>query len=272
MATSRDRSDQGARTARARALARPDVGSRVGRTAKTDHTLDGIRVMAELTPAMRRDLEARCVWQHYQAGDTIVTQGDTTLGIYFLVHGRARVSVYAASGRAVTFRDIPTGDVFGELAAIDGLPRVASVEAVDACTIGLLPLKALQVMLDDNPRFARALLLHMAGLVRALTVRVFEFSTLAVENRVNAELLRLARMGRARNGEMLIDPAPTHADIASRVSTTREGVTRIVKRLAELGVVEKRGGTLVVKDLRQLEVLVAQAGDMPITTAPAKWR
>jgi CRP-like cAMP-binding protein len=230
--------------------------------------LDGIAVLAPLTPAARRELAAQCIWLNHKAGDTILNQGDTTSGIFFLVEGRARVTQYASSGRIVLFRDIPVGDVFGELAALDNLPRVASVEAVETCTTGHLPPAVLKTLLARDAAFNHALLLHMAGLVRALTTRVFEFSTLAVESRVLAEILRLARIGRVVGRMAIIDVAPTHAEIASRVSTTREGVTRTIKRLVEKGIVEKRGAGFAVRDLPALERMVASMGGNPITAAP----
>ena len=62
--------------------------------------------------------------------------------------------------------------------------------------------------------------------IRALTTRVYEFSTLAVSNRIQAELLRLASLGTKEGKGARIAPAPTHTEIAARVSTHREAVTR----------------------------------------------
>ena len=66
----------------------------------------------------------------------------------------------------------------------------------------------------------------LANQIRSLSERIVEFSTLGVNNRVHAEILRLAREVESRNGQYRISPAPTHADIASRVSTHREAVTK----------------------------------------------
>ena len=100
---------------------------------------------------------------------------------------------------------------------------------------------------------------HLVRQVRGLTKRVYEFSTLAVQNRIHAELLRLARDHAVADGTARLDPAPTHADIASRISTHREAVTRELSRLAKLGLVEQKGRSLTIKDLDRLERMVADA-------------
>jgi CRP/FNR family transcriptional regulator, cyclic AMP receptor protein len=95
--------------------------------------------------------------------------------------------------------------------------------------------------------------------IRALTTRVYEFSTLAVNNRIQAELLRLANLAPQGSNAARIAPAPTHGDIASRVSSHREAVTRELNRLSRIGVIERRGGTLLVKDLDRLAKMVHEA-------------
>ena len=98
--------------------------------------------------------------------------------------------------------------------------------------------------------------------IRALTTRVYEFSTLAVSNRIQAELLRLASMA-ARDGKCVrISPVPTHTEIASRVSTHREAVTRELTRLSRIGLIERERNALLVKDVERVaEIVHAATGE-----------
>ena len=76
-----------------------------------------------------------------------------------------------------------------------------------------------------------AVLTQLVKRTRTVTRRVYEFSTLHVDNRIQAEVLRLATLaGREGKGARIV-PAPTHVEIASRVSTHREAVTRELNRL-----------------------------------------
>jgi CRP/FNR family cyclic AMP-dependent transcriptional regulator len=95
--------------------------------------------------------------------------------------------------------------------------------------------------------------------IRMLDRRVYEFSTLAVNNRIRAELLRIANLSPRKGKCAQIVPAPTHVEIASRVSTHREAVTRELTRLTRLGILERQGHVLVVKDVDRLALIVHDA-------------
>jgi len=122
-----------------------------------------------------------------------------------------------------------------------------------------MPGAAFREILETEPKAAKKLLEHFVLEIRELTTRVYEFSTLAVSNRIQAELLRLARMA-ARDGKRVrISPAPTHTEIASRVSTHREAVTRELTRLSRIGLIERERNALLVKDVERLAEMVHAA-------------
>jgi predicted transcriptional regulator len=85
---------------------------------------------------------------------------------------------------------------------------------------------------------------------------VYEFSTLAVNNRIQAELLRLASLGQREGNSARLEPAPTHSEIASRISTHREAVSRELNRLSRIGIIERQHGALIVRDLGRLAAML----------------
>jgi hypothetical protein len=87
---------------------------------------------------------------------------------------------------------------------------------------------------------------------------VIDLTTLGVQNRIHADLLRRARVAGLTGNAARIDPAPKHADIAGQVSTNREQVTRELSALAKAGILGKEDGALVVRDVARLERLVAE--------------
>jgi hypothetical protein len=101
-----------------------------------------------------------------------------------------------------------------------------------------------------------AVLRHLTGQVRVLTTRIFEFSTMAVRQRLRAELLRLAEAASGGKDQALLSPAPKHAEIASRISTHREAVTREFAWLEGQGYVAKEGRALKIPSLQRLRDLV----------------
>jgi CRP-like cAMP-binding protein len=93
--------------------------------------------------------------------------------------------------------------------------------------------------------------------------RVIELSTLGVQNRIHAELLRLAADAGVLDNTARLSPAPTHAEIASRVSTNREQVTREFSALARGGLLRKERNALVVLDVARLQRTVAEVRTAP---------
>jgi CRP-like cAMP-binding protein len=91
----------------------------------------------------------------------------------------ARVTIYSVDGKAVSFRELSSGDLFGEYPALDGGPRSASVEARSACTVGLMHGPAFLELVEREPKVQRVLR-QLVMTIRRLTTRVYEFSTLAV--------------------------------------------------------------------------------------------
>jgi CRP-like cAMP-binding protein len=120
-----------------------------------------------------------------------------------------------------------------------------------------MPQKTFLQALSDHPAFMMAVMGHLTKQVRSLTARVVEFSTLAVANRVQAELLRLAERSPSQANQALLAPAPTHAEIASRISTHREAVTRELSWLEDQGLIAKEGRTLRIMDLARLRRMVS---------------
>jgi len=102
---------------------------------------------------------------------------------------------------------------------------------------------------------------HLTRLVRLLSDRVVELSTLGVKNRIHAELLRLGRMAHGSGVQRKIEPAPTHSQIAGQVSAQRETVSREMTVLTKQGLVQKRNNTLVILDMERLERMVDEVSN-----------
>jgi len=228
----------------------------VSRRLSVTDTLNDIRLLSELDADENAVVEKNCRWRTYGSGEQIIDQHSETRDIFFVVSGRVRVVNYSLSGREITFDDLEPGGHFGELAAIDGLPRSASVMALDDVRIASLPADQFHQMVLDHPVIALKLMKHLAHLVRTSTARIMDLSTLGANNRIHGDLLRLARKVTEDDLTAVIKPIPVHSDVASRVSTTRETVARVMNDLARKGIVERQKNALVVKDLERLEDMV----------------
>ena len=219
-------------------------------------SLERIAVFKDVPADSRARIERRCSWHVYEPGELIIDYLDISDDVYFICVGEARVSVYSLDGKAVTYCDLRPGEMFGEYAAIDGAPRSASVEARTNCLVASLSALAFGEVLQSEPTVAQALLRQFVRKIRELTERVYEFSAFAVKHRVEVEVLRLAALAPRVGRTARIVPAPTHAEIASHISTHREAVSRELARLARMGIIERHGHALLIKDVERLTAIV----------------
>jgi CRP-like cAMP-binding protein len=223
--------------------------------AEQQRSLKSVPFFAVLEPDVLEQIQRRCVWQRHEPEGVIVDYLDTSDDVFFVVEGEVRVTIYSSSGKVVSFCELGPGEVFGEYAAIDGGPRSASVVARTTCLVASMSGVEFLKVFQSQPAVALAIARQLVGTIRALDRRVYEFSTLAVNNRIRSELLRLANLNKDDNSARIV-PAPTHSEIASRVSTNREAVTRELNRISRLGIIERQGDALLVKDLHRLAVIV----------------
>ena len=204
-------------------------------------------------------LDRRCRWRNYPAGSEMIAFRDSAKDVHFLISGSALVMIRSGAGKDVAFRSATSGSVFGEFAAIDGEPRSASVRLLEPSLVATMPAWDFRSLLADEPDVAMALLRHLTAELRRLTARIPEFSTLAVSNRIQAELIRLAGGAEPTRARAVIEHAPTHSVIASRVSTHREAVTKELSRLTRLGLINRQGKHLIIEDMIRLVAMVRNA-------------
>ena len=198
--------------------------------------------LARLLPALRL--------RHVEAGRSIFGRLDSGREVFFVLSGEVRVTVFAENGREVAFRDLLQGESFGELSAIDAQPRSADVVAVKETLIAVMSAADFGALLRSEPSVTEATLLKLAKLVRALSQRVYEFAT-PVANRVCAELLRLM------TPDGRVSPLPHQTELASRINSHREAVSRVLSELTRRGIAAKSRRELVILDRSALERLAS---------------
>ncbi len=212
------------------------------------------KLFADLDDAVLEAVASVLRLQAFESGSTIFAQLDTGHDVAFIVEGRVRVTLYSRSGKEVTFRDLAAGEMFGELAALDGEPRSAHVIALNDVILALVSRGDFHHLLRCHPDFAMLVLKKLSHLVRQLSERIYQFST-PVPTRVCAELLRRAEEAPLAANVARIVPAPKHADIASCVNTHREAVSRTMSDLMRQGILRRGSGDLMVLKMDQLRHL-----------------
>lgn len=219
-------------------------------------TLDGIELFQDLGPEVRQALALRCRWRIYKDAEQVIDHRSTGCEVFFVVAGRVEVVIFARSGRYISFDDLVSGQFFGALAAIDGLPRSASVVAATESLIACMAADTFRSVIEQYPSVGLRLIRDMTRIIRASNERIVELSVYGAPFRIQAELLRVARTAMVNEKTAMLSPAPAHNDIAARVSTTRETVARVFGDLTRQGLLRKAPGTLYVNDVPKLAAIV----------------
>lgn len=184
-------------------------------------------------------------------GQVMLAVGLPASDVYMVVEGSLSVSLVSAQGRETVLRTIGPGEIFGELAAIDGEPRSADVVASQNSSLLVIPGKSFVDLIEQQPVLSLWLARYLAHQVRYLTNRIYELSTMAVGTRLQAELLRLAGLPDAK-GAAAIARIPTQAELAARIGTNRETVTREFTLLVRERLVIKEGRRIVIPSVVRL--------------------
>ena len=221
-----------------------------------------------------REIAAQCKWTRCKRNQVVIHHDGADRDVYFVIAGQVRVTAQAGRGRRIIFRELAAGEVFGEHSAIDGRARFADALALRETLLASMSPEAFRAILANHASVRERLLRRLTGSVRELAGRLLELGAQPVQRRTWVELLRLARVAGISENRARLDPAPTHNDIASRVGTSREQMTRELSRLVREGLLERAGRGLVLRDVAALERLAgdvrpeAEAGAAPVVHEP----
>ncbi len=217
--------------------------------------MDANDFMSGLGLQTRQKLELELSIRRYQNGNVVVAQHDATDDLYVVLEGNAQAKLYSSNGKVVSYREMTKGAIFGEMSAIDQAPRSADVIAQGNLVVGKMTGPQYRAFIEANPEFMWALFRYLSLRTREMTDRIFEFSTLLVRHRLIRELLRLARVENTDFRTGCLTPMPTHFELAARISTHREAITRELSDLSKRGLVRKTADGLIIPDIEALAAL-----------------
>src|SRR5581483_5095057 len=179
----------------------------------------------------------------YARHAVVITEGDDAISMFVIESGSVKVYRTESDGREIVLNILSVGQHFGELALVDETARSASVMTLEPSRLLVLPKAAFREFLAESPEIAYQLITQLVQEVRRLTQAV---STMGrdVYGRLKA---LLESMAVTRNGVLIIDQPMTQQDIANRIASSREMVSRILKELKSGGYIDEQDKRLLIK-------------------------
>ena len=188
----------------------------------------------------------------HQADQVIVMEQDWGESLFLLCDGLAKVRTYTADGDEVVMSLLGAGDVFGEMAALDGEARSADVVALTPLRLVKLRVPPFAALLEKQASFALALAKLEASRLRDLNRR-FALQTADATTRLLDALAYLARKSSAENDPQALIPSLAQLEIALIAGLARETASRTLSKLRTRGTVSEESGHLRLADLKPLE-------------------
>jgi CRP-like cAMP-binding protein len=189
-------------------------------------------------------------------GVRVLREGDATDACYIVRSGDLRVTREHPDGRAIALATLGPGDIFGELAMLDGGTRSASVETLTDSELLALPASDVRRVIAEHGEIAAKLIVALTRRLRETNERVARQSFQTVPSRVAGVLLQLIAEEAAPDGRLGVTVRMNQADLAQLAGTSRESVSRFLATLERAGVVRVGRGRVTVVEPRRLRAYI----------------
>jgi CRP/FNR family transcriptional regulator, cyclic AMP receptor protein len=209
--------------------------------------LKSVTLFADLEEGELERFSHVAVPRSFPAGTRVFHEGDNSDACYIVKEGSFRVTREHSDGRAITLATLGPGEIFGELAMLDGDKRSASAEALSDGELLALPAGDVRSLLARHPEIALKLVAGLVRRLRAANVRLTKQSFQTVPSRVAGILAQLSREGQ-ENGSGEVTIRMNQTDLAQLAGTSRESVSRFLAELERAGVVRSGRGRVTVLD------------------------
>ncbi len=222
--------------------------------------LSGIPYFRVLSAGDRAAVLARFRERRFRKGATLFTEGEPCDGLWVVAEGRVKVFRVSAGGREQVLHVEGPGATLGEVPLFDRAGYVASAAAVAPTRLLWLPRRDLDALCRRHPEVALAIIATMARRVRAFAGLAGDLALRPVPARLALLLLEHVRSaGRRTPRGVEITLPGTREEIAARIGTVRELVSRSLASLAKQGLIAVRGRRCVLLDVAGLEAVVGAA-------------
>ena len=178
-------------------------------------------------------------FHNFAAGEVIIQENEMDDRVYFILSGLVQVTNYSLNGKEIWHSELEAGTFFGELAALTGEPRSANITAVEESRVAILTKSELFDLIRHDPDIGLWLLEELAHRLKQRTVKVSALVAQSTSQRIRAELLRLAEADPGGGDALLIRPVPNFTEMARRLNTDRENVSREVSALKRQGALKR---------------------------------
>ena len=214
------------------------------KTAASDITvLEKSFLFGALDEADRRELAGRAYSRTYAAGMPIFHLGAPGDSMMAVLSGTVRISLPTPKGKELVLSDLSPGELFGEVALLDGAERSAAATALTDCELLVLHRRDVLPFLEQNPAACLKLLSLLCARLRGSDERMADIAFSDLGARLAKTLLqKTAASGHSSPAKLAL----SQSELGNMIGGTRENVNRLLRDWRRLGIVETRKGWIVI--------------------------
>lgn len=195
-----------------------------------------------------RSISDRTTTRIYDAGSVIALQGEATQKIGYVLSGRAKAVAFSENGEATWVGYFQIGDFFGHTALLSENPPPFEIIAETDVKVLFVTADIMKQLLTAQDSLSLEIAQDLAARLDQMTHRLIEAFTLSAKGRICAELARLSRVIGIAPDTRIIRPNPVFVELAERVNSTRETVSRTVSDLQKRGILAREPGAIIIKN------------------------
>ena len=227
------------------------------RSADVVELLGRVPVFSTLEPSDLEQIAQLAVPRHFEPGQAVFREGDSSDTCYVVREGHARAVRSHGDGRTITLATFGPGDIFGELAMFEDERRSATVEAIEEMSVVGVLGPDMRRLMSEHPQIAARLVIALGRRLRETNERLSRQSFQTVQSRVAVVLSELVEQEiAAGKGSTDVLLTATQADLAQLAGSSRESASRFLAVLERAGVIAQGRGRLTVHDPKALEQYV----------------
>ena len=203
------------------------------------------------------NIAAHAKLRHYEAGQLIYIEDDPAENIFILETGWIKATRMTREGREQAMAFMQPGEIFGDIAVFIGEKYPATVTALEAVNVWVIPAQTFLKLIQGHPELALTIIRRLGKRVMYFIGLVEDLSLRSVEARLAHTLLRHAE---AHDGQLIVPRRPwtTFDEMAVRLGTVRDVLSRALKTLEAEGLLRVEKQAIVLLDVKGL----AKRGDL----------
>tara|TARA_B100000212_G_scaffold84633_2_gene61553 strand:+ start:3848 stop:4525 length:678 start_codon:yes stop_codon:yes gene_type:complete len=211
--------------------------------------LKSVNIFSDLSESELNSIQEICKTRKYPKNSMIILEEEMGDVVFIVMSGTVKITRVNDEGKEVILAMLGSGEVFGEMAILDGESRSANALSQENCEVVTINREDFLNLLKTNNKVSLNLMTEFAIRLRKSDQQIEALSLDDAEHRIGVSILNLAEeLGVIRQGVVTVENLPYQQDIANMAGTSRETVSRVMKTFEDRGLITKTGHKLSIPD------------------------